>query len=215
MMCEIVQHHWQALVARYPEWKVAEESFAKAICILIHCASQKGKILICGNGGSAADAEHIAGELMKAFMLPRPLPKDFLCRLEDAYPAHKQILAALQGGIAAIPLVSGVSLPTAFANDVNAELCFAQQVYALARPGDVVWGISTSGKSANVNHALRVARLLSCPTIGLSGRDGGEMAELLDAELRAPSDSTPHIQELHLPMYHALCACIEKYIFTQ
>ena len=121
----------------------------------------------------------------------------------------------MQGGIAAIPLVSGVALPTAFANDVDGQLCFAQQVYALARPGDVVWGISTSGNSANVNQALRVARLLSCRTLGLTGKDGGEMASLLDVELRAPASSTPQVQELHLPLYHALCACIEASIFGE
>ena len=123
-------------------------------------------------------------------------------------------LARLEGGIAAIPLVSGVALPTAFANDVDGRLAFAQQVYALARPGDVVWGISTSGNSTNVNQALRTARLLSCRTLGLTGRDGGEMAGLLDVELRAPSSRTPQVQELHLPMYHALCACVEACLFA-
>ena len=106
-----------------------------------------------------------------------------------------------------------MALPTAFANDVDGRLAFAQQVYALARPGDVVWGISTSGNSANVNQALRTARLLSCRTLGLTGRDGGEMAGLLDVELRAPSSRTPQVQELHLPMYHALCACLEAVVF--
>lgn len=212
-MQSIIHAHWQRLVARFPQWEHAEAPFTQTVHLLAACVARRGKILLCGNGGSAADAEHIAGELMKSFVLARPLPQEFLQRIEHTYPDHKNTLSALQGGIAAISLVSGVALPTAFANDVNGELCFAQQVYALARPGDVLLGISTSGNSANVNHALRVARLLSCATVGLTGRTGGEMSALLDAELRAPSGITAHVQELHLPMYHALCACLEECIY--
>ena len=155
------------------------------------------------------------GRTDEILLLPRSLPESFCSRAKKLYPQHADALTRLQGGIAAIPLVSGVALPTAFANDVDGQLCFAQQVYALARPGDVVWGISTSGNSANVNQALRVARLLSCRTLGLTGKDGGEMASLLDVELRAPASSTPQVQELHLPLYHALCACIEVSIFGE
>lgn len=205
--------HWQALCARYPQWSQAAAAFAEAVRLLADCAAAGGKILLCGNGGSAADAEHIAGELMKSFLLPRPVPSTFCERARALFPQQAGELERLQGGIAAIPLVSGAALPTAFANDVDGRLGFAQQVYALARPGDVVWGISTSGNSHNVNQALRVARLLSCRTLGLTGRDGGEMSSLLDVELRAPASCTPHIQELHLPMYHALCACLEALIF--
>ena len=208
-----IERHWQRLVARFPQWEQAEAAFSQTVQLLANCVARRGKILLCGNGGSAADAEHIAGELMKSFVLARPLPQEFLQRIESTYPDHKNTLSSLQGGIAAISLVSGVALPTAFANDVNGELCFAQQVYALARPGDVVLGISTSGNSANVNHAMRVARLLSCATVGLTGRTGGEMSALLDVELRAPSNITAYVQELHLPMYHALCACLEECIF--
>lgn len=207
--------HWQELCARYPQWQGAAASFVVAVRLLAECAVGGGKILLCGNGGSAADAEHIAGELMKSFLLPRPLPETFCCRAQTMYPQQAEELTRLQRGIAAIPLVSGVALPTAFANDVDGRLGFAQQVYTLARPGDVIWGISTSGNSHNVNQALRVARLLSCRTLGLTGRDGGEMASLLDVELRAPASGTPQIQELHLPMYHALCACLEAVIFGE
>lgn len=205
--------YWQELCARYPQWRQAAAAFAGAVRLLADCAAAGGKILLCGNGGSAADAEHIAGELMKSFLLPRPVPESFRERARALFPQQAGELARLQGGIAAIPLVSGAALPTAFANDVDGQLGFAQQVYALARPGDVVWGISTSGNSHNVNQALRVARLLSCRTLGLTGRDGGEMATLLDVELRAPASSTPQVQELHLPMYHALCACLEDVVF--
>lgn len=210
-----IAYFWNELSDRYPQWQGAGSSFAEAVSLLVGCVKNHGKILICGNGGSAADAEHIAGELMKSFLLPRSLPESFCSRAKKLYPQHADALTRLQGGIAAIPLVSGVALPTAFANDVDGQLCFAQQVYALARPGDVIWGISTSGNSANVNQALRVARLLSCRTLGLTGKDGGEMASLLDVELRAPASSTPQVQELHLPLYHALCACIEASIFGE
>lgn len=212
-MQRLIHKHWQRLIARFPQWEQAQAPFAKAMQLLAECTARQRKILICGNGGSAAAAEHIVDELMKSFILNRSLPQGFLRRLADAYPAHIEELSALQGGIAAISLVSGVALPTAFANDVNGDLSFAQQVYALANPGDIVLGISTSGNSANVNHALRVARLLSCTTIGLTGCDGGEMAELLDAELRYPSDIAAHVQELHLPMYHTLCTCLKEYVF--
>ena len=214
MMEGHIEQHWRELTARSPEWSGAEEAFVAAVRLLTRCARAGGKILLCGNGGSAADAEHIAGELMKGFLLPRPLPESWLRRAEERFPGHGGALRALQAGIAAVTLVSGVALPTAFANDADGELIFAQQVYALARPGDVLWAISTSGQSANVNHALRVARLLDCPTLGLSGRDGGEMAPLLDVELRAPASSTQRIQELHLPMYHALCASVEACLFS-
>lgn len=212
-MDALIETFWQDLCARCPQWQGAAAAFGAAVRLLAECVAAGGKILLCGNGGSAADAEHIAGELMKSFLLPRPLPEAFLHRARSAYPQQAAELARLEGGIAAIPLVSGVALPTAFANDVDGRLAFAQQVYALARPGDVVWGISTSGNSANVNQALRTARLLSCRTLGLTGRDGGEMAGLLDVELRAPSSRTPQVQELHLPMYHALCACLEAVVF--
>lgn len=208
-----IAQHWKELARNCPAWEDAAASFQQAVRLMAESLSQGGKILLCGNGGSAADAEHIVGELMKSFLRKRPLPEGFLQRAQAQYPLHAQELAALEQGLPAISLVAGVALPTAFANDVNATLLFAQQVYALARPGDVLWAISTSGNSANVNHALRVARLCSCKTLGLSGKDGGEMAGLLDVELRAPSQNTPQVQELHLPMYHALCACLEEIFF--
>ena len=151
---------------------------------------------------------------MKGFLLKRQLPdeeKEKFRSLEGGEVLSEQ----LQQGIPAISLNSYTSLMTAVGNDTSFDMIFAQQVYALARPGDVVWGISTSGNSANVNQALRVARLLSCRTLGLTGKDGGEMASLLDVELRAPASSTPQVQELHLPLYHALCACIEASIFGE
>ncbi len=202
------------LTARLPELAPLRPALQGALELLLGSVRAGGKILLCGNGGSAADAEHIVGELMKGFMQTRPLPGDLQNKLRAASPEHGDLLArGLQCGIPAVSLVSGVALPTAFANDVAAELAFAQQVIGLGRPGDVLWGISTSGNSRNVNHALAAARALGLKTLGLTGRDGGSMAALCDVELRVPAHETPLIQELHLPVYHALCAALEAELF--
>lgn len=203
-MRALMDSYWQELCSRYPQWQGASAAFEGAVRILADCAAAGGRILLCGNGGSAADAEHIAGELMKSFLLQRPVPRDFCERARALFPQQAGELARLQGGIAAIPLVSGAALPTAFANDVDGQLGFAQQVYALARPGDVVWGISTSGNSHNVNQALRVARLLSCRTLGLTGRDGGEMASLLD--VGAACASVVHTADTRAASAHVSCS---------
>ena len=203
------------LVDRIPALRPLRPSLERAQEVLTSCARSGGLIMVCGNGGSAADAEHIVGELMKGFLLPRPLAEDMQGKLIENFPQEGAFLAKhLQSGIRAISLVSGVALPTAFANDVAGELAFAQQVFGLGKAGDVVWGISTSGNSANVNHAFRVARTLGMTTLGLTGRNGGPMAELCDVELRMPAGETPLIQELHLPVYHALCAALEAELFA-
>lgn len=202
------------LTHQYPELQALVPAIRMALRLMSDCVRAGGKIMTCGNGGSAADAEHIVGELMKSFLLPRPLPKSLQSKLIKADPVNGRAMASsLQQGIAAISLVSGVSLPTAFANDVNPEYCFAQQVLGLGRPGDVILGISTSGNSTNVNHALTVGRAMGLKTIGLSGRNGGSMAALCDVEIRIPAEETPRIQELHLPVYHALCAELELDFF--
>lgn len=185
-----------------------------AFHILLKSIKQGGTVFTCGNGGSASDSEHIVGELMKGFLLLRPLPTSAQERLKILYGNNGALLGReLQQGIPALSLVSGVSLHTAFANDVSAELVFAQQIWVLGKPGDVLWGLSTSGNSVNVNHALRTARARGMKTIGLTGGDGGEMAGLCDVELRVPAIETPRIQELHLPVYHALCAALEMEMF--
>lgn len=213
-MKTIIEAHLSNMIRKYQGLHVVEQSFNAAITMLVNCYTQGRKILICGNGGSAADAEHIVGELMKAFLKPRPLDCVLLDKIRQQYPGDMLELSGLQRGIPAISLVSGVSLPTAFANDVVGDLCFAQQVLGLAKPGDVVWGISTSGNSRNVNLALKMARVLGCHTLGLTGKGGGEMASLVDVELRVPAENTPDVQELHLPVYHAICACLEAIVFA-
>ncbi len=210
---------FEQLIQKYPALASVQNSMEQALQMLHACFINGNKILVCGNGGSAADAEHIVGELMKSFMLPRPLSLAQQERLQQVLPQQPEeaakLCANLEGAIPALSLVSGVALPTAFANDVAAEYIFAQQVFALGRPGDVLLAISTSGNSANLVQALRVARAFGLKTLGLSGRSGGAMAALCDVEIRIALDCTPDIQELHLPVYHALCAELEKLCFYQ
>ncbi len=207
-------HYINELFTRYPSIKILENELIQTIELLKDCILNNGQIFVCGNGGSAADAEHIVGELVKSFMKKRPIKEDFKQKLEEKFPEKANYFtSSLEEGIKAYSLVSGVALPTAFANDVAPDMVFAQQFYVLANEKDVLWAISTSGNSTNVNNALAIAKTMNCKTIGLSGKSGGEMAELLDVELRMPSDSTPFIQELHLPIYHTICTVLEEELF--
>ena len=200
------------LAQQYPHLAQMQPALEKAVDMLEACYRRGGRILLCGNGGSAADAEHITGELMKGFLLSRKLVTAEQERLRNA-GADEALIAGLQRPICAISLVSGVALPTAFANDMNPQHIFAQQVLGLGRAGDVCWGISTSGKSENVLAALRVARAFGLFTIGLTRHGGTPMDALCDVVLGVPADTTPSIQELHLPVYHAICAQLEARIF--
>jgi len=204
------------LYAKYPELRPAVSSdMEQAFATLRDSFRNGGQLLVCGNGGSAADAEHIAGELMKGFMLKRPVPDTFRAKLAEVdADAAGYIARHLQGALPVISLVSHTALSTAFANDNAPDLVFAQQVYGYGRPGDVLLGISTSGNSANVLHALRVAKAIGMKTIGLTGRTGGRMKSLCDTTICVPFDSTPDIQERHLPIYHALCILIEEEFFA-
>jgi D-sedoheptulose 7-phosphate isomerase len=190
-------------------------SIQAAFALLQSMYQQGGKLLICGNGGSAADSEHIVGELMKAFNLPRPLPVSVRDKFIAAFPNDGAALASkLQGALPAISLVSHTSLFTAFANDVASDMVFAQQVYGYGKAGDALLGISTSGTSKNVIYALQVARTLGLRTIGLTGHNGGKMPDLCDVTICVPYESTPDIQERHLPVYHALCLMLEEAFFS-
>jgi D-sedoheptulose 7-phosphate isomerase len=161
--------------------------------------------------GSAADCEHIVGELMKGFLSPRPLPEEMKERLRTAIPDNGAYLADhLQGALAAISLASQTSLITACANDIAADMVFAQQVYGYGVVGDVVMGISTSGNARNVLHALQVGKALGLRTVGLTGKSGGLMRAACDVTICVPYDLTPEIQERHLPIYHALCVMLEE-----
>lgn len=198
----------------YPDLLPCLTDVESAYRVLVEAFSTGGKLLVCGNGGSAADADHIVGELVKGFLLRRTLPADFRSELEYSYGADGNYLANhLQGALPAIALTAHTALATAFSNDVAPDLVFAQQTFAYGRRGDVLVGLSTSGRSANVLHALRVARSLGVHTIGLTGRSGGVMASLCDVLIRVPFDETPRIQERHLPIYHALCIALESHFF--
>ncbi len=204
------------LVNNYPELEGCQVDLEHAFKIMVESFRNGGKLLVCGNGGSASDALHIVGELMKGFMLNRPLPIEAQQKLLLSSPDNgEHLIRHLQGALPAISLVSEVSLISAFANDVDPQMVFAQQVYGLGRPGDVLLAISTSGNAANVVYAVQVAHVFDLRTIGLTGPSGGLMKSLCDATICAPGEYTIAIQERHLPIYHALCLALEQEFFAQ
>jgi phosphoheptose isomerase len=203
------------LIKRYPDLVSCSSDVNAAFELLRDCFSNGGKVLVCGSGGSAADSEHIVGELMKGFRLERRVPDSLRHSLNAAFPEEATYLADhLQGALSALSLVSQTALMTAFANDVAADMVFAQQVYGYGKPGDVLWGISTSGNSKNVLNALYVAKVLGLRTFGMSGQTGGKMKALCDVTICAPSTETLEIQERHLPIYHTLCLMLEDLFFS-
>ena len=211
-----LQRHIDLLIERYPVLKECEESLIKAYDILKECFASGHKLLIAGNGGSYADAEHIVGELMKSFKLQRKCSKEFADRLKSIDPVRGEELAEkLQGGLPAIALGGHQSLNTAFVNDVpNSGLfTFAQQVYCYGIEGDVFLGISTSGNSGNILNAAVVAKAIGLQVIGLTGINGGELANVSNVAIKVPSSETFIIQELHLPIYHCLCLLLEDEFF--
>jgi D-sedoheptulose 7-phosphate isomerase len=175
---------------------------------------EKGIILACGNGGSAADAGHFVGELMKTFKLERPLPEELKSKLVKDFKSEGEYLAGkLQRPLPAISLVSQTSLITAIGNDVSSDLIFAQQVIGYGKKGDILLAISTSGNSKNILYAIYTANTTGMKVVGLTGRNGGKMKKYCDIAICVPADETPRIQELHLPVYHTLCAMLEEYFF--
>ena len=205
----------ETLIARYPDLAPCVPDIQAAFELLAASFRTGGKLLICGNGGSAADSEHIVGELMKGYLCRRPVPAAVRQRLLAAAPADGIYLADhLQGALPAISLVSQTSLLSAFANDVAADMGFAQQVYGYGRAGDVVLGISTSGNARNVIHALQVARALGLHTLGLTGHTGGALLPCCDIAIRVPATVTPEVQEQHVAVYHAVCGLVEEAFFA-
>ena len=199
------------LFDRFPELAPVEDDFLAAFQLLKETFDNGGTLFVCGNGGSAADAEHIVGELMKGFLLPRPVKNSIRESLAQSFGDEGSEMAAnLQEGLPAVSLTGHPALSTAFANDNAPELVFAQQLYGLAREGDALLAISTSGTSKNIMKALMIAKTMGVSTISLAGADGRECAKLADVSIRAPEDETYKIQELHLPIYHALCALLEE-----
>ena len=204
----------QQLIFSYPGLDVCASDIKAAFNILRDCYRGGGKLLTCGNGGSASDAEHIVGELMKGYLLKRPISDEMRAKLASASPQDGEYLADhLQGGLPAISLVSQTSLLSAIANDTAADMVYAQQVYTYGREGDTLLGISTSGNSTNVIRAMQVARALGLRTIGLTGRTGGKLKALCEVCIRVPANDTTLVQERHLPIFHVLCAMLEEEFF--
>ena len=200
------------LAARQPELACCIPPLVRAAGLVAASIERGGKLLICGNGGSAADAQHIAGELCKGFLSRRRLSPRIKEKLMQASPQlDASMLDRLQWGLPAIPLTGSDSLFTAFANDVDAELVYAQQLIALGRPGDVLLAISTSGNARNVVAAAALARGMDIGVVALSGLGGGRLGTLADVKICVPAIETFRIQELHLPIYHSLCAALEEH----
>ncbi len=204
-----------ALTINYPDMDNLKEDINKAYEILNNSIFQNGKILTCGNGGSAADAEHIVGELMKGFRLKRELSAEQKRQFHMVFPDETESMTEnLQQAIPAISLVGNISLNSAFANDINPDYIFAQQVFGLGEKGDVLIAISTSGNSKNVLHAAKVARVKGIKIIGLTGMSGGALADISGVTIKAPSIDVARIQEYHLPIYHCLCSMLEQACFS-
>src|SRR5947207_13304675 len=200
-----------SLFKRYPTLQACERDLRAAFDLLAAAYRNGNKLLICGNGGSRADSQHIVAELMKGYLIRRPIPAAAAAKLEAA--GGKESARRLQGTLAAISLPSQISLLTAIANDGDYDRTFAQQVYGLGRAGDVLLAISTSGTSANVCNAAIVAKAFDLKSIALTGKSGGDLAPLADIAIKVPSDDVAEIQELHLPVYHWLSTELEETFF--
>lgn len=194
----------ELLMQRYPVLEECRKDIENALELLIETYKRGGKVLICGNGGSASDSEHIVGELMKGFLSMRPVT-------DERIPEH--LRKGLQGALPAISLPSQCAILSAFINDVDPEMMYAQMVYGYAKEGDLVIGLSTSGNSKNVVNAVEVAKAVGAKAISMTGHRESKLSSLSDVTIRVPEIETYKIQELHLPVYHYLCAGVEKYFF--
>lgn len=204
------------LIVRYPQLKVCQEDIEKTFHAMESCFKNGNKLLVAGNGGSCADAQHIVGELMKGFKLSRPCSPEFSEQLKSIdLERGSELAKKLQGGLPAIALTDHQGLNTAYINDVadGGLLTYAQQIYGYGQKGDVFFGISTSGNSKNIMNAAIVARAKGMKVLGLTGALGGELGEFADVAIKVPEQETYMIQELHLPVYHCLCLMLEVTFF--
>ena len=210
-----LMNHLDLLVERYPSLEAAKEDIIEAYLLLEESYENGGKLLVAGNGGSAADAEHIVGELMKGFKMPRKPEADFAEKLVAENQELGSVLAEnLQGALPAIALDGHPALSTAYMNDCEPLLCFAQQVNGYGKSGDVFFGISTSGNSKNVLFAATTAHAKGMKVIGLTGAKDSKLKDMSDVCIKAPQTETYMIQELHLPIYHCLCLMLEEKFFA-
>ena len=208
--------HWDHFVEKYPKMAVIQENIIDSHDILVNCFRLGNKIMTCGNGGSVADSEHIVGELMKGFLLNRELSTEQKTAFQLACPEEGAIIAAnLQQAFPAISLANSPSFSTAFGNDMNPDFIFSQQVFGVGRSGDVLIAISKSGSSVNILWASKVAQAQGIKVIGLTGKDGGKLADCFEICLRGPASSVFDIQEFHLPVYHLLCMLVEETLFGE
>ncbi len=206
----------EGIFTRFPELKVCRDAMEKALAGLIAAAKGDGRILCCGNGGSCADSDHIVGELMKGFLKKRPLGDADRKLWSDAYgEAGIRAAQQLQGGIQAISLPSQAALLSAYCNDCDPELMYAQLAWNYARTGDVLIGITTSGNARNVLAAARAAKLRGAFVLGLTGRKNSALSEIADVTIQVPEQETYRVQEYHLPVYHWLCAGVEDAMFEK
>ncbi len=214
MLKETEKKHIDLLIERYPCLSSAEKEIEQAYLILKNCFAKKRKLLIAGNGGSAADAEHIAGELMKSFKLPRTLNQAYKDKLIETDAELGAVLAKnLQEALPTIALDGHLALTTAYMNDCEPLLCFAQQVNGFGNEEDVLLAISTSGNSKNILYAATVAKSKNMKVIALTGAKENKLEQLSDVCIHAPQTETYMIQELHLPIYHCLCLMLEECFF--
>lgn len=209
-----LQKHIDLLVNRYPKLEYVKKNIIEAYFVLAECYENGGKLLVAGNGGSAADSEHIAGELMKSFKIQRPISNELKEKLIEIDPKRGPELARnLERSLMTIPLVAHEALTTAYINDVDGLSVFAQQLMGFGKKGDIFLAISTSGNSKNIINATVVARACEIKIIGLTGLNGGELAGVADVAIQVPETETYMIQELHLPIYHCLCLMLEDKFF--
>lgn len=198
------------LISRYPELKGEQDHILKAFEYINESYGHSGKLLVCGNGGSAADSEHIVGELMKKFKKPRAIKQNVYDKLKQYGEEGELLCETLEGSLRAVSLTSHLSLSTAFSNDRNPSVVFAQQLYGLADSGDVLLSISTSGNSENCVLATITAKAMGLKTISLTGQSESKLSQLSDVTVKVPQTETFKVQELHLPVYHCLCAMLEE-----
>jgi D-sedoheptulose 7-phosphate isomerase len=207
-------HILEQLIHSRKEIANCRKDIENAFLLLKECFSKGKKLLLCGNGGSAADCGHIVGELMKGFLLKREVPDEVTAHLVQAYGEDGQkIASSLQRALPAISLCSNTELMTAYINDVSADMLFAQQVYGYGQNGDVLLAISTSGNSVNVLNAVKIATTMGIKTIGLTGGIGGQLRNLCNVSIVVPCKDAYKAQEMHLPIYHTLCAMLEFEFF--
>lgn len=211
-----IYKHIEVFVNRYPVLNSVKDEIVEAYFLLVESYKNEGKLLIAGNGGSAADAEHIVGELMKGFKLPRKLNENFTDKLISENEELGTVLAeSLQGALPAIALDGHPALSTAYMNDCEPLLCFAQQVNGYGKAGDVFLGISTSGNSKNILYAATTAHAKGMKVIGLTGAKDSKLTQMSDVCIKVPQTETYMIQELHLPVYHCLCLMLEDEFFGE